>query len=199
MHTCDNVHQTHELTCVIGPADAHSHLRKSATWKLVWRGLPVCQETRTVNSAFHLRTVKPEGKNDFLRSHFQQTTQPVGTQNKAQLMFRRIFQPPSLWFSGCSRKNLPQVTLGKEVTRCSTKCIEFKATALHCGAPPCLSFKSQTSKTLLFYLYFNCSKQSYITITLLFHVTGLWSPGYQDLFILPSIPLLPMSLNTIDS
>ena len=113
MHTCDNVHQTHELTCVIGPADAHSHLRKSATWKLVWRGLPVCQETRTVNSAFHLRTVKPEGKNDFLRSHFQQTTQPVGTQNKAQLMFRRIFQPPSLWFSGCSRKNLPQVTLGK--------------------------------------------------------------------------------------
>ena len=47
MHVCDNVHQTRELTYVIGRANACSHLWKFATWRFVCRGLTVLEKGKS--------------------------------------------------------------------------------------------------------------------------------------------------------
>ena len=41
MHTGDNTHQTHEITYMIGHANAWLHLWKFATWRFICRGLAV--------------------------------------------------------------------------------------------------------------------------------------------------------------
>lgn len=55
--------------------------------------------------------------------------------------------------------------------------------------PPYLSCKTQTSKTLLFYLHFDCSKNTFtINITLLFYVIGVRTPRCPEpcLYFSPS-------------